>query len=52
MKAEYVTTSEVENKNYDVSKEIEGEDEKARNERISKEIAKLEKRNVQEISSP
>ena len=39
-----------ENKNYDVSEEIEGEDEKARNERIAKEIDELETRNAQDIS--
>ena len=45
------TASTVENKNYDVSEEIECEDEKVRNERKAKEITELEKRNAQHISS-
>ena len=45
------STPTVENKNYDVSEEIEGEDERERNIRIAKEIAELEKRNAQDISS-
>jgi hypothetical protein len=45
------TTTTLENKNYEISEENEGEDEVKRNIRIAKEIAELEKRNAQDISS-
>ena len=52
MKAEYIhTTPRVENNTYEVNEEIDGEDEETRNEGIAKEIAELEKRNAQDISS-
>ena len=45
------TTTTLENKNYEISEDNEGEDEVKRNIRIAKEIAELEKRNSQDISS-
>ena len=52
MKAENIPPPPtVENNNYEINKEIEGEDEEKRNVRIAKEIAELEKRNAQDISS-
>ena len=51
IKAENVPTTEVENKNYEINEEDEDVDENTRNIRIAKEIAELEKKNAQNISS-